>query len=150
MKVSRLCAGCLALIVASGCSSIENSSSKNLLIPAQTLNISSALRIPMESFAAGALLWVIIDPLAPNWHIEQTRLGENRFRIALRKKRFTTGGDGEAMPAFYRRAEQIASERGGGRYHVIEFSEGIDSEMLVARRVAQGVVEIIRSPEKID
>jgi hypothetical protein len=133
------------LIASGGCSTIDNTGSGSTLIPSQTLNISNALRIPVESFVAGALLFVIIDPLAPNWHIEQTRLGETRFRIALRKKRFTTGGDGEAVPAFYRRAEQIANALGsGGRYRVIEYSEGIDSDVLVARRVAQGVVEIIR------
>ena len=144
MNLSRMLAGCLAVFVSSGCSTIENSSSKSMLIPAQTLNISNSLRIPAESFVAGALLFVILDPLAPNWHIEETRLDENRFRIAMRKKRFTSGGDGEAMPAFYRRAEQIATERGGGRYRIIEFSEGIDSVIPVAQRVAQGIVEIIR------
>ncbi len=144
MNLSRAAALFFALIACSGCSTIENASSKGVIIPSQTLNISNSLHIPLESIAAGALLFVIIDPLAPNWHIEQMRLGENRFRIAMRKKRFTTGGDGEAVPAFYRRAEQIASELGSGRYRVIEFSEGIDSVVPVAQRVAQGIVEIVR------
>lgn len=143
MILPRAFAISLALI-AGGCSTIEGTSSKGLIIPNQTLNISSALQIPLESIAAGALLFVIIDPLAPNWHIEQMRTGENRYRIALRKKRFTTGGDGEVMPAFYRRAEQIAFELGSRHYRIVEFTEGIDSAVPIAQRVAQGVVEIIR------
>jgi len=136
-------AAVLALFAA-GCSTIENTASKSVLIPNQSLNISNSLSLSLETMAAGALLFVVIDPLAPNWHIEQTRLGENRFRIAMRKKRFTTGGDGEAMPAFNRRAEQLALELGSRNYRIVEFTEGVDSEVLVARRVAQGVVEIIR------
>ena len=143
MTYSRLCCAVLAIGLA-GCTSIAGESSKSTIIPSQALNISRSLSVPLESVAAGALLFVIIDPLAPNWHIEQTRLGENRFRIAMRKKRFTTGGDGEAMPAFYRRAEQIAGELGSRQYRIVEFTEGIDSEVLVARRVAQGIVDIIR------
>ena len=144
MNLLRKFATGLALIASGGCSTIDKPGGVSTLIPSQTLNISNALRIPAESFVAGGLLFIVIDPLAPNWHIEQIRLGDNRFRIAMRKKRFTTGGDGEAVPAFYRRAEQIARELGAEHYRVIEFSEGIDSVVPVAQRVAQGVVEIIR------
>lgn len=147
MKRLRAYAAVLAalhLLGVAGCSTIEGASSKSVLIPNQVLNVSSSLSVPLESIAAGALLFVIIDPLAPNWHIEQMRAGENRFRIAMRKKRFTTGGDGEAMPAFYRRAEQIVSELGARNYRILEFNEGVDSAVPIAQRVAQGVVEIIR------
>ncbi|MEQ1772169.1 MAG: hypothetical protein ABL891_00165 [Burkholderiales bacterium] len=143
MKLSRTSVIGLALI-AGGCSTIEGSSSKGVLIPSQTINVTNALHIPLESIAAGALLFVIIDPLAPNWHIEQMRVGESRFRISMRKKRFTTGGDGEVMPAFHRRAEQIAIELGSRHYRVVEFTEGIDSVVPIAQRVAQGIVEIVR------
>jgi len=144
MKSHQWAAACLALTAFTGCSTLENTGSKSALIPNQALNISNSLSISLESMAAGALLFAVMDPLAPNWQIEQTRLGENRFRIALKKKRFTTGGDGEAAPAFYRRAEQIAGEMGAGRYRVVEFTEGIDSAVPIAQRIAQGIVEIIR------
>ena len=144
MNVSRVLAGFSILIAAAGCSTLKEEGAKTTLIPSQALNISQALSIPLEGMVAAGVLYAVIDPLAPNWHIEQTQLGEHRYRIALRKKRFTTGGDGEVMPAFYRRAEQIAKTHGSARYRVIEFSEGIDSEVLVARRVAQGVVEVVR------
>jgi len=128
-----------------GCSSTGNSdSSGNFLIPGKTLNLSESLQIPLEGMVAGAILFIVVDPLAPNWKIEQAKLDEDRYRIALTKKRFTTGGDGEAAPVFNRRAEQIARANGDGRYRVLEFSEGIESTVPIARRVAQGVIEVIR------
>jgi hypothetical protein len=139
----RIAIGC-ALAAVCGCTGIDGVPSSNILIPPQTLNISKSLSVPFESLAAGALLFVVVDPLAPNWQIEQSRLDDARYRIALRKKRFTTGGDGEAMPAFNRRAEQIMRENGAARYRIIEFTEGVDSAMPIAQRVAQGVVEIVR------
>ena len=108
------------------------------------LNLSRSVSIPLESLAAGALLFVIIDPLAPNWQIEETRLEPGRYRIAMTKKRFTTGGDGEAAQIFYRRAAQIANEQGGSTYRVVEYSEGIESNVLIAQRVAQGVVVVVK------
>ena len=138
-------ASALALCAAAcGCSSLENNGPGNVLIPNQTLNFSRSLVVPAESIAAGALLFMIIDPLAPNWQIEQSELDHDRYRIALRMKRFTSGGDGEAAQLFYRRAEQLAREKGGAGYRVIEYSEGIDSVVPIAQRVAAGVVELTR------
>jgi hypothetical protein len=48
------------------------------------------------------------------------------------------------MPAFNRRAEQLTRENGAARFRIIEFTEGVDSGMPIAQRVAQGVVEIVR------
>ena len=144
-KRPALRASCAVLLsLLAGCSGIEGISSANTIIPPEVFTVSKSLSVPLESIAAGAVLFVIIDPLAPNWQIEERRLNDNRYRIAMRKKRFTTGGDGEAMPAFYRRAEQLMRENGAARYRVIEFTEGVDSGMPIAQRVAQGVVEIVR------
>jgi hypothetical protein len=134
---------CLAALCG-GCSGIDGTSSRDVLIPNETLNLSRSVSIPFESLAAGALLYVIVDPLAPNWHIEESKLADGRYAIALKKKRFTTGGDGEAAQVFYRRAAQIVREEGGVRYRVIEFSEGVESSVPIAQRVAQGVVEVVR------
>jgi len=137
----------LALCMAAsfgGCAGIEGTSSSSVIVPNETLNISRSLSIPFESLAAGALLYVIIDPLAPNWQIEQTQLDAGRYLIALRKKRFTTGGDGEAAQIFFRRAAQIAQGQGNARYRVVEFTEGVESSMPIAQRVAQGVIELVQ------
>jgi hypothetical protein len=143
-RVFVLCAAALC----GACSGIPNTTSSNLIIPNETLNISRSVSIPAESIAGGILLYLIVDPLAPNWQIEESPLDGGRYRIALKKKRFTTGGDGEAVQIFYRRAAQIAVEQ-GGRYRVVEYSEGIDSSVPIAQRVAQGVVELVRqTPDK--
>ena len=127
-----------------GCTPIPNVPSANIIIPNETLNISKAVSITAESLAAGVLLYVIIDPLAPNWQIEQRQLETDRYAISMKKKRFTTGGDGEAAQIFYRRAAHIVREQGGARYRVVAFSEGIESSVPIAQRVAQGVVEVVR------
>lgn len=90
----------------------------------------------------GAVANIVVEHLIAGWWIEEARIGENRFRIKLRRKRFTTGGDGEATQAFYRRAEQIVRENGYAGYTVIEFGEGIDSMFPVSQRVAQGIIQV--------
>jgi hypothetical protein len=148
MKISlpwRQCAAlCLVVIAAAACSGIPNQTSSNVLIPPQTLNISPSVMIPAENIAAGIIVYLIVDPLAPNWQIEQAQLDTNRYRVALKKKRFTTGGDGEAGQIFSRRASQIAHDNGAEAYRVVEFTEGIESTVPLAQRVAQGVIEIVR------
>lgn len=134
----------LILCAACGCSSLENNGPSNVLIPNQTLNVSRSLVLPAESIVAGALLFALIDPLAPNWQIAHTQLAADRYRINLKMKRFTSGGDGEAAQVFYRRAEQLAQEGGGTGYRVIEYSEGIESALPVAQRFASGVIEFTR------
>ena len=144
MNFSRLSAWCLAFALVGGCSTLDPEDTTNYLIPNKTLDISRSVSIPAESIVAGVLVFMIIDPLAPNWRIEQTQLDATRYRIALRKKRFTTGGDGEATQVFYRQAEHIARGAGSSAYRVLEFSEGVDSVVPIAQRVAIGVVEVIR------
>ncbi len=112
------------------------------LIPNESIVLSKSLAIPAEALALGAAIYFVVDPLSPNWQIEEGRLSDNQFRIALRKKRFTTGGDGEAAQIFYRRAEKIVRDNGYTGYVVLEFGEGVESTVPIARRVAQGVIQI--------
>ena len=112
------------------------------IVPNKSVSLTPSLQIPMEGLLLGAAVYWIVDPLSPNWRIEQTRLDENSFRIALRRKPFASGGEGEAMQAFQRRAEQLARELGYASYLTVEFSEGIESTLPVAQRVAQGVIRL--------
>ena len=66
------------------------------------------------------------------------------MRISLRKKRFTSGGDGEAGQLFARHAEQLARSGGYAGYSVMEYTEGVESTLPIAQRVAQGVVRLER------
>lgn len=112
------------------------------VIPNESIVLSKSLTVPAEAIALGAAIYFVVDPLSPNWQIEEVRISDNRFRIALRKKRFTTGGDGEAAQIFYRRAERIVRENGYAGYTVLEFGEGVESTVPIAQRVAQGVIRV--------
>ena len=67
---------------------------------------SSSPQIPAE------VVPLAIDPLAPNWSIQHSDLGHGRYLFALQRKRFTSGGDGEAAQVFRRRVEELAREHG--------------------------------------
>lgn len=132
------CVACAAL-AAGGCSSIDGPSP--VFIPNKEVNISSSLSIPVEGLVLGALVWIAVDPLAPNWRIEQYELGSGRYAFALVKKRFTTGGDGEAMQVLRRRASELRREKGFLDYDIVEFDTGIQSDVPIAQRVARAVVQ---------
>lgn len=114
------------------------------LIPNKTYQITPAVGLSVENIVLGAALYWAVDPLAPNWQLKQTPLTGDRVRIALRKKRFATGGDGEAPQLFARHAEQIAHAGGYAGYTIMEYTEGVESTLPVAQRVAQGVIRLDR------
>lgn len=131
-------------IALSGCASIDGSSPT--LIPNKALVVSRSLSVPMDVMVLGVGAVFILDPLAPNWKIEQQDMGSNRYAFALVKKRFTTGGDGEAMPVLRRRIDQLVREKGYAGFELVEYSEGIDSNMPIAQRVSRGVVQFAGAP----
>jgi hypothetical protein len=132
--------GYLALaLLAAGCASTDGPSP--VLIPNKELSISRSLAIPAEGVVLGVIAYLVIDPLAPNWRIEQYDMGEKRYAFALKKKRFTTGGDGEAAQVFRRRIAELAREQGYLSYEVLEFTGGIESNVPIAQRVSHGVVQ---------
>lgn len=131
-------AGCGSFMSNGNLGTDSSGSTIRPLIPNETVVLSKSLTIPAEALALGAAIFFVVD----NWQIEETRISDNRFRIALRKKRFTTGGDGEAMQIFYRRAERIVRENGYAGYTVLEFGEGVESTVPIAQRVAQGLIQV--------
>ncbi|MBX3664111.1 MAG: hypothetical protein KF834_00365 [Burkholderiales bacterium] len=132
-------AGALLL---SGCTGTANEAAKNPLLPDKALRLSASTTLPLEAVAAAALVFAVIDPLAPNWAIESRPLGEGRYGVALTMKRFVTGGEGEARQVFRREAERLARSNGAADFRIAAFEEGIESEVPVARRVARGIIEI--------
>ena len=137
--------GVLALmaVLLPGCQSIDGPSP--VLIPNRELVVSKSLAIPAEVLALAVNALVVLDPLAPNWRIEQIELGAHRYAFALKRKRFTSGGDGEVTQIFRRRLESLAKEKGYAGYEVVAFTEGIDSSFpIVAQRVSHGVVQFAR------
>ena len=142
MRIRLGCVLAAVAVLACACSSIEGENRKNTLIPAKTLNVSPSLTIPAEWIAAAGAAFFVIDPLAPNWKVEVETLGAQRYRIAMTMKRFTNGGEGESDAILRRTAEKLARDRGSAGYAVLEQTEGIDSHVTFAQRVAHAVVEL--------
>ena len=95
--------------------------------------------MPGEIFNAknSALLYIIYDPLAPNWTIKEQAIDAETYRLSLRAKHFRVGGDGEAIQIVKRRALQLQREKGYGAYRILDYSEGIESATPRAyRRIA--------------
>jgi hypothetical protein len=86
--------------------------------------------------------YVVIDPLAPNWEIHETKLSDTRYLIDMRKKRVTTGGDGESIDLFHRQAGQIAAGAKAPGYTILSWNEGVESVFPIARRWSRGVIEV--------
>lgn len=84
----------------------------------------------------------MLDPLAPNWQIEETILSDDTYLFSLRMKRFHTGGDGEARQVFNRRARELARSSGYSGYEVTRFEEAIDSAMLGTQRTVDAAIRL--------
>lgn len=130
----------LTTAIVAGCGS-------KTLIPDKNLAISPGFQPPVESvvFAVlvGVAAWYVIEPTAPNWEVKAEQMDDTRVAISLRKKRFSTGGDGEARALFQRKARELAEDNGFEDFTVLSFEEGIDSETTFARRVSRGVVRLV-------
>ena len=142
MRHRIACTIAAAALLASGCSSMEGENGPRTLIPARQLNVSPSLSIPAESLVAAGIVFLVIDPLAPNWKVEVEPIDARRYRIELTMKRFITGGEGEAGTVVKRTAEKLRKERGYSYYALLEMSEGIESRVPIAQRVAHAVVQL--------
>jgi len=118
------------------------------IVPETTLNITKSIQLPLDKvvtwgFYAGAA-WLILDPLAPNWEIEQASFPDQHYHMSLKMKRVYTGGAGEARAVFHQRAKELMREHGYDGYAVVEFQEALDSSILGSQRTARGVVRLTR------
>lgn len=129
------------------CSTPGGGTAATPLVPNKALNLTAQTSVSLANLAAGAVMigaiYLVYDPLAPNWEIEEQRLSEDTYRMSLKMKRFHTGGAGESMQVFRRRASQLQYEQGFATYQVLDYSEGIESQTLGARRVAEGTVRLV-------
>jgi hypothetical protein len=109
---------------------------------------SSAVGLSGEVFSKTnvALLYIIYDPLAPNWTIKETAIDGENYRLSLRAKHFRTGGDGEAMQVFRRRALQLQREKGYSGYRLLGYTEGIESSTPFTYRVSEGTIQLVKTP----
>ncbi len=144
---------CIAAVLAAalaGCAVVSNNPTAldasgnpvKTLLANKSIQVTRAVSMSVENLVLGTTVYWLVDPLAPNWQLQQAALGGERVRIALRKKRFASGGDGEAAQLFARHAEQLAREGGYAGYSILEYTEGIESTLPLAERVAQGVIQL--------
>ncbi len=130
---------------------------QNTRVSAETIGVAGALAVfgypgnaiglPADIFSSAntALLYIIYDPLAPNWSIEERALNEDTFYLFLRAKSFRVGGDGEAMQVVKRRALQLQREKGFAGYRILDYSEGIESSTPLTRRFSEGTIQLVKT-----
>lgn len=118
------------------------------LVANKTLALTATTSISLATLASaaaiGGAIHLIYDPLAPNWEIEELQVSDDTYRFALKMKRFHTGGAGESLQILKRRVGQIQQSLGFASYQILEYSEGVDSETLGSRRVAEGLVRLVQ------
>ena len=109
----------------------------------------NAVGLPGKIFSPlnAAVLYLVYDPLAPNWTVQERQIEQDTFHLEMRAKSFRTGGDGEAYQILKRRAALLQREQGFSGYKVLSYSEGIESSTPLTHRVAEGTYQLI-SEEK--
>ena len=151
-RMQRFFSVLLAGLGVAACGGVETTSipGTGSILPNATIQVGPTIAYTVEQIAvagaAGALLYVVYDPLAPNWRIEETRFGDDTYSFSLRAKSFRVGGDGEAIQVVKRRAMQLQRERGYTGYRILDYSEGIESSTPLTYRVSEGTVQLVRAP----
>lgn len=148
----RIFAALVVVVSLGACGTTQTKSfpGSGSLLPNTTLKIGPATAYTIEQIVvagvAGALLYVVYDPLAPNWSIEERPLNEDTYALALRAKGFRTGGDGESLQIVKRRALQLQREKGYTGYRILDYSEGIESSTPLTHRVSEGTIQLVKAP----
>jgi hypothetical protein len=135
-----------ALSVSLGLTACSTPGSNPLpLIPDEVIVISAGQggTITAGAAVAAAAVYMVYDPLAPNWDLTERVLTEDSYRLSLRMKRFNTGGDGDALHIVKRRAQTLQNEQAMAGYRLVQFDQGIDSQTVGARRFAEAVIQLI-------
>ena len=144
-------------LVLSACGTLTNTATRALsgpfpgqgpLIPDTSLSLTKQIQIPLEKIVAWGIYaeaaWLILDPLAPNWEIEQANFPDQHFHLSLRMKRIYAGGAGEARMVFQQRAKELMRQNGYDSFAIVEYNEGLESSILGSQRVARGVIQLTR------
>lgn len=141
----------LAVVALPACrntSTLELPSGSSALIQQGQINVSPHVTYTFEQIAvagaAGAVLYYVYDPLAPNWSFEEKRINEDTYQISLKAKSFRVGGDGEAMQIIQRRARYLQRERGYDSYRILDYAEGIESSTPLTHRYSEGTIRLVR------
>ena len=151
VSIRRVVPPLLLGLAVAACGSVETKSipSTGSILPNATVQIGPTIAYSVEQIAVAgataALLYVVYDPLAPNWSIEEKPLADDTYYLALRAKSFRVGGDGEAIQIIKRRALQLQREKGYAGYRILDYSEGIESGTPLTHRVSEGTVQLVKA-----
>lgn len=119
------------------------------VVPDTQLKLTPSITYPLEKLVFwGAYIgvaYLILDPMAPNWEIEEAKFPEDRYHLSLHMKRIYAGGAGEARLVFHNRAKALMEAGGYSSYQVLEYAEGMESSVLGSKRTATGVVRLSRN-----
>lgn len=139
--MKRTAAALIATVFLAGCGNSP-------LIPNETIMLTAQKSVSLASLATvgvvAAAIYIVYDPLAPNWEIEESKLSPDVYRFSMKMKRYHTGGAGESVQVMKRRASQLQYENGFASYQILEYTEGIDSQTIGARRVAEGTIRLVQ------
>ena len=123
--------------------------------PAKAVALVGAVGYAVNQYSGGANLglaaaavvaaYVIYDPLAPNWTIEEKIVDGTTYMLSMRAKSFRIGGDGESGLILRRRALQLQRERGFPGFRVLDYAEGIESSTPFTHRYAEGTIQLVRA-----
>ncbi len=123
------------------------------MIPNWSFQVGPGLNVGLDKIiywgAYAGAAYLVLDPLAPNWQIEEAKLSETRFYLSLQMKRYYAGGAGEARVVFDRRAKELVRASNAAGYEILEYSEGLESSVLGSRRTSNGVIRLIRKGEPV-
>jgi hypothetical protein len=126
---------------------------KGTIIPATTLKISPSISVALEKVVIWAGLagaaYLILDPWAPNWNIEEAPLGDHHVHFSLKMKRYYAGGAGEARAVFNHRAKELMRLNEFDGYDVVEYTESLDSSVIGSQRTAEGVILLTRKTKPV-
>lgn len=142
----------LAVISLGGCytTSVRTVPKEGSLIPDHTLKVSPTYSFALEKLvywgALAGVAYMVLDPQAPNWEIEEAPLGDRHIHFSLRMKRYYAGGAGEAQALFHRRAKELMRLNGYDDYKVVEYQESLESSVLGSQRTATGVIVLSHKP----
>ena len=161
----RLLAAIMAACIMTGCASWTKEDTDNVvvgttagvvgnmaltkgIIPDKTVKLSPTVGISLEKLvywgAYASAAYLILDPLAPNWEIEQAAFPDSHYHFSLKMKRFYAGGAGESRAVFHQRAKELMRQGGYDGFDVLEYSEGMESSVLGSQRISQGVIHLTR------
>ncbi len=123
--------------------------SNSPVIRDKNIALSPSVAISLDKIVGWGSLagvaYMVLDPLNPNWEIEQAAFPKNMYHLSLKMKRYYTGGAGEARMVFQERAKELMRQGGFDGFTIVEYNESLDSSVIGSQRHARGVIQLTRS-----